>query len=428
MKTFKSFFLIIAITLSINTSLYAWTSSNEGVCYTLDSINSLTDSIYLDTNENRFVAACDLIILENDSLQIIAGQELMFLEVFSPPQDWFFYGIKVFGVFIAIGEKNNKITLGDKYYDFINGNVWCGIQFYNTSQYGQSIIKYCNINGAINVNEPFYGYKADIGIYCENSSPIIDHCSFSYIKSNYETGGGSAIGCRGISNPIISYCQFENLYNSLAIWCNPWDYGPDTINVPSPLILNCNIMPNVEGFYYEDIFFDVIIYQGGFLDNCYLGVNYNNIDTTLGYPLDTIGDGICNTTSTFWKKRFMNVDGVVNPRSDTLITGINETEIEILPTTTDHLVLKDCFPNPFNDFTTIEFDLSEPSQKVSLIIFDSKGNSVKSLLNEQVLLYGKYLVKWYGDNDSGVKLKEGIYFYKLTCNNKMLIKKAIVIK
>jgi hypothetical protein len=171
-----------------------------------------------------------------------------------------------------------------------------------------------------------------------------------------------------------------------------------------------------------------VIFRGGFLDNCYLGVNSTTADTTLGFPIDTIGDGICNTTSTFWKKRFMDVDGVVNPRGDTLITGINETEIEILPTTINHLVLKNCFPNPFDDFTTIEFDLSEPSQKVCLIIFDSKGNRVKSLLNEEILQAGKHQVSWHGDNDSGYKGKEGIYFYKLICNNKMLVKKAIVIK
>ena len=187
-------------------------------------------------------------------------------------------------------------------------------------------------------------------------------------------------------------------------------------------------MPSVTGFFFWPIDNDVIIYRGGFLDNCYLGVNIYSADTTLGIPIDTVGDGICSTTSTFWKQRFREVDGVINPRGDTLLTGINESEINILPTTTDFLTLKNCYPNPFTNSTIIEFELFEPSQIVSLKLFDSKGNIVKTLMKNKSFILGEYQVKWYGDNDAGQKVPEGIYFYKLMTENKLLVKKAIVIK
>jgi hypothetical protein len=308
--------------LALNTSLLAWTSSNEGVCYNLDTLDLLSDSIYFDSSENRFVAFCNISILENDTLIINSGQSLMFLELGG------YWGIKIYGLFSAIGNKDYQIFLGDKDYNFTTGNIWCGIQFYNTSQNGESILKYCVLRGSINVNGDEYSYEGDVGIFCDNSSPIIDHCNFSCMASDYETGGGSAIACRGQSYPIVSYCKFEHLINSIAIWCNPWDTSPDTVNYPSPLVFGCNIMYTVYSFFFDVIDYDVAIYHGGFLDNCFLGAYNNNyVDNTLGIPIDTVGDGICNTTSTYWMKRFMDVDGVTHPRSDTLITGINENEI-----------------------------------------------------------------------------------------------------
>ena len=53
------------------------------------------------------------------------------------------------------------------------------------------------------------GMMQKCSIYCENASPIISHCFFSYTLSDFETGGGSAIACKGQSYPIISFCKFK---------------------------------------------------------------------------------------------------------------------------------------------------------------------------------------------------------------------------
>ena len=423
----KKIILLFSILFSFNFNLSAWTSSNEGVCYTIDTLCLLSDSISYNQIDQKYEVACDIIILENDTLRINPGQYLYFIMVIQPPIIWEYYGIKIFGTLLAIGESNELIYLGDKEYNISNGNVWQGLQFYNTSQNGESILKYCIIRGAICVTG--CGYGSESAIYCENSSPIIDHCRICYIISGEETGGGSGISCEGQSYPIISNCTFDNLYNSIAIWCSPWNPYQDTINYPSPLIFNCNIHKSVSGFWFSPLDYDIVVYRGGFLDNCYLGVPFSNIpDTTLGTPIDTIGDGICNTTSTNGFKRFMDVDGVKNPRGDTLLTGINEAEIDILPTTSQHLILKNCYPNPFDNFTTIEFELKKASTNVSLFVIDSKGNRIKTLINNQPCFSGLNKINWYGDNDTGQKVTEGIYFYKLIAGNNMIVKKAIVVK
>jgi hypothetical protein len=426
MKTLKSFFLIVVLIIISKTSLFAWTSSNEGVCYTMDTLVQLSNDITYNAIDQMYEVDCNIVILENDTLRVLPGEIVKFFSYANP------YtvrrGIKIYGCFLAIGAADERIHLGDTEATW-SGNWWNGIEFYNTSQNGESILKYCTLRGVTHIDE----YK-QTAIYCENASPIIDHCTFKYISSGILEFGCSAIGIIGQSYPIISYCTFEKISIGIAVWCNVYTnelygYEQDTINYPSPLIYGCNILSSVSGFSGGPCVYDIVVLYGGFLDNCYLGFWWTYADTTLGNPMDTIGDGICTTTSTNeLKPKFFMVDGVVNPRGDTLITGINETEIEILPTTTDYLILKNCFPNPFHDFTTIEIDLSEPSQKVPLIVLDSKGNKVKTLLNEEILPPGELQVKWYGDNDSGIKVKEGIYFYKLTCNNKMIVKKAIVIK
>ena len=333
MKTFfisLLFFLFFSIQ-----NLSAWTSSNDGVCYTMDTLCLLSGDINYNTVDQMYEVDCDIVILENDTLRIYPGEKVMFFQYF-PPGNTIQYGIIVYGCLIAIGEKENTILFGDPDATFSTGNWWNGIQFYNTSQGGESILKYCHIRGATHLD-----WELETALLCDNSSPIIDQCKFYVMASGEETGGASAIGLIGESYPVVSYCVFDAILNGMAIWCNPYNIQ-DTVNYPSPLIIGCNVSKTVQGCNWPPLDYDVVIYNGGFLDNCYLPVPFGNFpDTTLGYPIDTIGDGICNTNSTYeLHPKFLMVDGVVNPRDTFLITGINEKEIEILPTTSNHLILR----------------------------------------------------------------------------------------
>lgn len=429
MKPLRSFILIFLALGIAKTSLYAWTSSNEGICYTMDTLCILSDDISYNAADEMYEVDCDIIILENDTLKILPGEIVKFFSYANP------YivkrGIKIYGCLLAIGSDDKRIHLGDPEATFTtgSGDWWNGIEFYNTSQNGESVLKYCTLRAVTNLDE----FK-ETAIYCENASPIIDHCTFKYMATGILEFGCSAIGIIGQSYPIISYCTFENFIRGIAVWCNVYGlevygYEQDTINYPSPLIYGCNIKSSVQGFFGGPCDYDIVVLYGGFLDNCYLGFWFTYADTTLGYPIDTIGDGICTTSSTNeLKQKFFMVDGVVNPRGDTLITSINEAEIEILPTTTDYQVLKNCFPNPLNDFTTIEFELRESYQRVSLIVVDSKGNRIKTLISNEIRPSGNYKINWFADDDFGTRVNEGIYFYKLTCNDEVRIKKAIVVK
>ena len=85
------------------------------------------------------------------------------------------------------------------------------------------------------------------------------------------------------------------------------------------------------------------------------------------------------------------------------------------------------FPNPFNPETNISFSLPN-SGKTSLIIYNIKGQKIKTLIDKKMVL-GKHSVIWNGKDDSGKSVTSGVYFYKLIVNGKIAaVKKCLLLK
>lgn len=74
------------------------------------------------------------------------------------------------------------------------------------------------------------------------------------------------------------------------------------------------------------------------------------------------------------------------------------------------------YPNPFLRQTTIEITRKQ-SALISLAIFNTSGNVVKVLLNNQLVNPGKYKISWDGKDQQGHDMPSGIYYYKTTANN-----------
>ena len=77
----------------------------------------------------------------------------------------------------------------------------------------------------------------------------------------------------------------------------------------------------------------------------------------------------------------------------------------------DVLEIKQSYPNPFTNFTTIEYDVPS-TQNVVLKIFNIRGQIVKTLVNEDKSP-GYYSVVWDGTNDSGDAVSSGVYFCQM---------------
>ena len=84
------------------------------------------------------------------------------------------------------------------------------------------------------------------------------------------------------------------------------------------------------------------------------------------------------------------------------------------------------YPNPFNPFTIIRFELPQ-NQPVSIKIYDTLGRQVRHLL-EGELPRGTNEALWDGKDDHGSQLTSGVYIYKLESEGKILSSKMILQK
>ena len=84
------------------------------------------------------------------------------------------------------------------------------------------------------------------------------------------------------------------------------------------------------------------------------------------------------------------------------------------------------YPNPFNPETRIKFSIKNTGH-VTIEIFNSKGQKVKTLLNIE-MNSGDNDVVWYGVDDTGMPVASGVYFYRLKADGISETKKMLLLK
>ena len=97
----------------------------------------------------------------------------------------------------------------------------------------------------------------------------------------------------------------------------------------------------------------------------------------------------------------------------------------------------DIYPNPFNPSTTIKFSTENTEENIELIIYNIKGQKVRTLLPnlchgefiEPRGINNQYSIIWNGTDDSGKMVGSGIYFCRLKVNSKSkAVKKMVLVK
>jgi hypothetical protein len=90
------------------------------------------------------------------------------------------------------------------------------------------------------------------------------------------------------------------------------------------------------------------------------------------------------------------------------------------------LALDANYPNPFNPQTTIGYSLPR-TQRVSLVIYDLKGQAVATLVDGTEVA-GPHSVVWNGRDDRGRNLGSGVYFYRLITAEETRVRKMLLLK
>jgi hypothetical protein len=91
------------------------------------------------------------------------------------------------------------------------------------------------------------------------------------------------------------------------------------------------------------------------------------------------------------------------------------------------ILLGAAYPNPFNPETTISFALPKAENNVNLIIYNSKGQKVRTLLAGSADK-GTHNLIWRGVDDNGTAVGSGIYFYRLSASGKSISRKMVLLK
>ncbi|MBI9032114.1 choice-of-anchor J domain-containing protein [bacterium] len=123
----------------------------------------------------------------------------------------------------------------------------------------------------------------------------------------------------------------------------------------------------------------------------------------------------------------------INPSNSALL--IDNFRIDSSSDTTDNdntenvpnlNILFQNYPNPFNPKTTISYNLAK-DQQVTLVIYNIKGQKVKTLVNNHQDA-GNHNIVWSARDDNNKSVASGIYFYQLRCEDYVSTNKMILLK
>lgn len=113
-----------------------------------------------------------------------------------------------------------------------------------------------------------------------------------------------------------------------------------------------------------------------------------------------------------------------------IIVG-NETfttqRLEELGTDTPRYSLYNNFPNPFRTSTAIRYTISK-SERVTLRVFNVRGQEVRTLLVDAPKEAGSHFEYWNGLNNSGRRVGSGLYLYQLKAGRFVYTKKMTLVK
>jgi hypothetical protein len=171
-------------------------------------------------------------------------------------------------------------------------------------------------------------------------------------------------------------------------------------------------------------------YGGELLFSTYLGGS--NWDEGRGIAVDASGDIYVVGTAPgggfpilggFQPDPQGSWDGFVTKFSMDDPTDVEQFDPANLPT---HYNMSQCYPNPFNPTTTIEFNLPKRSH-VTVKIYNLLGQQVQSLVDQEFSV-GNYRVTWDGSTSRGGHASTGVYFYRIVTEDYTETKKMVLLK
>ncbi|MCP4633372.1 MAG: T9SS type A sorting domain-containing protein, partial [candidate division Zixibacteria bacterium] len=84
------------------------------------------------------------------------------------------------------------------------------------------------------------------------------------------------------------------------------------------------------------------------------------------------------------------------------------------------------YPNPFNPSTRIDYSVPVNSN-INIEVFNIIGQKVKTLVDGNAVA-GNHSVTWNGTSENGSKVSSGVYFYRLSVEDEVFVKRMTFTK
>ncbi|MCZ6521611.1 MAG: T9SS type A sorting domain-containing protein [Bacteroidetes bacterium] len=230
--------------------------------------------------------------------------------------------------------------------------------------------------------------------------------SFSFPKNAYISS--VAFDPINADNMIVAFSNYnvqslfysENGGNTFEPISGTLEEDPDTGQGSGPSVRWIEIVPLINGGS---------LYLAGTSAGLF---STTELDGTLTQWVQEGSETIGNVVVNMVKSRYIDGQVVVSTHGN----GIYGKKFDnVMPLESDvqfdQLALFQNYPNPFDDFTTIEFSVPEKGL-VQVKIYDTTGKDVKTIL-EAVQFVGLGSLTWDGTDGNGVPVKDGIYLYRL---------------
>ncbi len=209
---------------------------------------------------------------------------------------------------------------------------------------------------------------------------------------------------------IKAYIRLPREYIIVRVFDNDGAGGlPGTLLAQSQY----SVSQDTEGWKYMGLTEDIVVPDGDF----YIGTQETTLNSLLGLDMSSSGFSY-KDTGQGW---------ILIPVGEIMLHPFVQSTVAnddaVLPPPALDL---SNYPNPFNPETTISYTLPV-SGSVSLDIYNSRGQLVRSLINEE-LPAGAHALVWNGRDDFGKGVASGLYLCRIACNGQQETRKLLLIK
>jgi len=118
-------------------------------------------------------------------------------------------------------------------------------------------------------------------------------------------------------------------------------------------------------------------------------------------------------------------DGFNNNLAIPVTMHVIDTNNSVIPFIDGNLLITG-YPNPFSQDTHIEYEIKRTGH-VQAGVSDINGRKIKSMISETQPA-GRYRLIWNGENDSGIRVSSGIYYFTLQAGDNAGTLKLILIR